>query len=557
MSQVCEAFPSLTLDEIEVLRPMATAQSFADGEQVFKVGQADVDMFVVESGQIDILNPSNNELIISHSPGQFSGDIDLLTQRPIIVTGVARGATNVLRVPGKKLRELLNRLPRISETMMTAFTQRRKLVEGMKTSIGLSVVGPAGCRDTNLVREFLFKNFVPFKWTDSDTPDGRRLLVKLGSPRRLPAVECGDGKVLARPTLHDLACCAGVWQGCPDTAVDLAIIGGGPAGISAAVYAASEGLSTLVLEQLGPGGQAGGSSRVENFIGFPAGITGAEFATRGVLQMLKFGARIVAPVTVERLEPAYSPDGLHTLHLNCGNKIQARTVLLATGVHWRKLDAPGAAKFENAGIFYLCTKMEAVLYDKCDVAVVGGGNSAGQAAMFMAEFCRDRTVHVLVRRRLEDKMSEYLTSRIRANKNIVVHEETEISAVHGERRLESVQLTSKNGLSPQSLACNAIFVFTGAEPPVAWLPEGIARDKLGYLLTGADAARDPRWPLTDRDPCPLETTMPGILAAGDVRSGSTKRVGFAVGDGSMAVTCAHHLRSLQTHAEAPALVGAR
>jgi thioredoxin reductase (NADPH) len=313
--------------------------------------------------------------------------------------------------------------------------------------------------------------------------------------------------------------------------------------MAAAVYAASEGLSTLMLDRLGPGGQAGGSSRIENFIGFPAGLTGAELATRGVLQMLKFGARIVAPVEVEKLVPAKSAGDFHVLHLDCGAEIRCRVILLALGVHWRRLEADGADRFTGAGIYYACTTVEADLHDGADVAVVGAGNSAGQAVMFLAECCPTRKVHMLIRRTLGPGMSEYLANRIRATANVVVHERTEIDTVNGDRRIEEITLKSR-AAGQRRLPCSAVFVFIGAEPSAAWLPSDIGRDANGYLLTGSDVIRSGLWPRADRDPCSLETTLPGVLAAGDIRSGSTKRVGFAVGDGSLAVTCAHRLLSI-------------
>ena len=315
--------------------------------------------------------------------------------------------------------------------------------------------------------------------------------------------------------------------------------------LAAAVYASSEGLSTLMLDRLGPGGQAGGSSRIENFIGFPAGLSGAELATRGVLQMLKFGARIVAPVEVEKLVPAKSANDFHVLHLDCGAEIRCRVILLALGVRWRRLEADGADRFTGAGIYYACTTVEADLYDGTDVAVVGAGNSAGQAVMFLAECCPTRKVHLLIRRTLGPGMSEYLANRIRATANVVVHEQTEIDTVHGDRRMEEITLKNHAADAQRRLPCSAVFVFIGAEPSAEWLPSDIGRDANGYLLTGTDVIRSGLWPRTDRDPCPLETTLPGVLAAGDIRSGSTKRVGFAVGDGSLAVTCAHRLLSIQ------------
>jgi thioredoxin reductase (NADPH) len=567
------AFPELQAGDLEALRPLSTSCTFEDGQTVFRAGQADLDLFIVESGAIEIQNPSNeNRVVVTHGPGEFAGDIDLLTRRPVIVTGIARGPTRLMRVAGNRLREMLNKLPHVSEILLTAAQERRRLLTEAGV-LGLKVVGPGKCRDTMLVREFLFKNFVPFTWYDSESEQGKSQMVKWGSPRKSPVIECGGGKVLINPPLRELADGAGVWRHCPDQSVDLAIVGAGPAGMTAAVYAASEGLSTIVLDRLGPGGQAGGSSKIENFIGFPNGLSGAELATRSVLQMLKFGAKMVAPVTVERIVPAATTGDFHDLHLDCGTVLRARAVLVAAGVRWRKLDAEGAERFESAGIHYACTSVESILYDQQDVAVVGAGNSAGQAAMFLADCCRERTVHLLIRKRLGPGMSEYLVGRIRSAPNIVIHEGVEVGAVRGGRRLESVTLRQSKaageaaggegpgGEGPggegrggegragenggRELPLSAMFVFIGAEPGCSWLPAGLARDVLGYILTGGDALRSGRWPLKDREPCPLETTVPGILAAGDIRAGSTKRVGFAVGDGSLAVTCVHKLIAIR------------
>jgi thioredoxin reductase (NADPH) len=527
-----------------LVKPLATPCDYADGEIIFRAGQADVNLYIVESGAVEIRNPvDGNRLIVTHGPGQFSGDIDLLTGRPVIVTGVAQGPTQLLCVPNSHLQGLLNRVPSFGEKLIVALTRRRELLSHVGT-LGLRVAGPGRCRDTNRVREFLYKNFVPFTWIDTETDAGRDLLAALGSPRKTPVIECGSGRILVNPSLQELASEAGVWKHCPSQEVDLAIIGAGPAGITAAVYASSEGLSTLVIDQLGPGGQAGGSSRIENFIGFPAGLSGADLATRGVLQMLKFGARIVAPVAVEGLSPARSVDELHRLRLDCGAEVRCRAVLLATGVRWRRLEAAGADRFTGSGVYYACTTVEADLFDNADVGVVGGGNSAGQAAVFLADCCPTRTVHLLIRRTLGPGMSEYLSQRIQAAPNVAVHEQTEVEAIHGNHHMDAMTLRNNATKAKQRLPCSALFVFIGAEAGAEWLPAEIARDAQGYVLTGTDVIRSGSWPRGDRDPCPLETTAPGVLAAGDVRSGSTKRVGFAVGDGSLAVTCAHRLLSI-------------
>ncbi len=548
------AFPQLEAHDLAILKPLSDIVSFSDGQIIFRAGDVDLDLFVVETGGIKILNPADeNRHIVTHGPGQFAGDIDLLTHRPVIVTGVAFGQTQLLRVKATRLHEILSKVPHLAEKLLIAIQERRRLL--MATGVaGLKIVGPGKCRDTMLVREFLFKNFVPFTWYDSTSDQGQKLLNRWGSPKQLPVIECSNGRLLMNPKLRELAQSIGVWRHCPTQKTDLVIVGAGPAGITAAVYAASEGLSTVVLDRLGPGGQAGGSSKIENFIGFPSGLTGTELATRGVLQMLKFGAAMVAPVSVEKIEPAKTPDDFHALHLDCGNILLARTILIAAGVHLRKLEASGAERFQSAGIHYACTTVEAILYDKQDVAVVGAGNSAGQAAMFLAECCHDRKVHLLVRKHLGPGMSEYLVGRIRAAYNIVLHEGVEIAAAHGEQRLESVTLRTFNPNSTESqgeelcgtLPISAAFVFIGADPGCSWLPETLARDSLGYIKTGIDALQSGHWPLKDREPCPLETTIPRILAAGDIRSGSTKRVGFAVGDGSLAVTCVHKLVAIKS-----------
>ena len=536
------AFTPLTSAEIARVKPLAVARDYADGEVIFRAGQANIDLVIVEAGQVEIRNPMDGQQVITvHQPGGFAGDIDLLTGRPVIVTAVARGKTRVLCVPGNQLRSLLNRVPGLGEKLIVALTRRRELLAQLGV-VGLRVVGPARCRDTNTVREFLYKNFVPFTWFDPESEGGRAVLAALGSGRTMPIIECSDGQVLVNPSLRALADAAGIWQHCPSQQIDFAVVGAGPAGIAAAVYAASEGLSTLMLDRLGPGGQAGSSSRIENFIGFPAGLSGAELATRGVLQTLKFGARIVAPVEVENLIPAKSAADLHVLQLDCGAEIHCRVILLALGVRWRRLEATDAERYTGAGVYYACTTVEADIYDGADVAVVGAGNSAGQAAMFLAECCPTRSVHLLIRRTLGAGMSEYLASRVRAAANVVIHEQTEIDAIcGGDYRIDELVLRNNATGLQSRLPCAAVFVFIGAVPAADWLPADLARDAKGYLLTGSDVVRSGVWRKADRDPCPLETSVPGVLAAGDIRSGSTKRVGFAVGDGSLAVTCAHQL----------------
>jgi thioredoxin reductase (NADPH) len=547
-------YPHLDGADLAALRPLAEPCFFEDGETIFPAGQFDLDLYVVESGGIDIINPSDNDRhIVTHRVGELSGDIDLLTGRPMNFTGIAHGDARLLRVRSYRMRELLTKVPRLAEKLLIACMERRRSHMDAG-AIGMKVIGPGKCRDTTMVREFLFKNFVPYTWYDSAKDAGKAILNGLGNPNRSPVIETADHRVLINPTLRDLAQGTGIWRGCPTECVDLAVIGAGPAGMTAAVYAASEGLSTLVLDRLGPGGQAASSSKIENFIGFPSGLSGAELAMRSVIQMLKFGAKIAAPVNVKSVIPGQNDDD-HHIQLDCGTNLRAHTLLLATGVAWRKLAAEGSEKCEGAGIHYACTSVEAMLYDHQDVAVVGAGNSAGQAAMYLSECCSDREVHLLIRKRLGPGMSDYLVKRIRAAKNITIHEGVEVATIYSSPRLEAVALcaynpdSNANEVTPDDfheiLPIFAAFVFIGADPGCTWLPDSIARDKLGYILTGVDALRCGGWPLKEREPCPLETTLPRVLAAGDVRAGSTKRVGFAVGDGSLAVTCVHKLTAIR------------
>lgn len=536
------AFPTLTPGEMDFIRANATRETHKAGDVVFKAGDAAIDFFVVESGELEILNPTaGNKRIVVHKASEFAGDIDLLTRRPVIVTAIAKtDGTVLLRVPNDHFRRVLHAIPKLGERLISAFSQRRQLLSESGV-LGLKIIGPTQCAETNLLREFLFKNFVPFTWYDPKSEDGAKSLTAVNkTPKDAPVVVCADGSVHCNPTLRKLSHCVGLYRKCPNGEYDLAIVGGGPAGMAAAVYASSEALNTVVLDRLGPGGQASGSSMIENFIGFPSGLSGTELGTRGALQMYKFGALFITPVTVKRLEIG---EKYHTIHTDGDEHVRARVVLIATGVKWRKLPAKNAEKFEMAGIYYAATTVESRLCTNGTAVVVGGGNSAGQAAMFLSE--TSPQVHLIIRGdNFAKSMSDYLSARIRENPRIKVHLNAEIETVLGDGRLTGIELIDKSTNQKKQIDCCGVFVFIGAEPFTSWLPEEVARDEQGYLLTGADARASGKWPLKDREPCPLETSLPRVLAAGDVRLGSTKRVGFAVGDGSLAVTCVHRLRTL-------------
>jgi thioredoxin reductase (NADPH) len=307
--------------------------------------------------------------------------------------------------------------------------------------------------------------------------------------------------------------------------------------LAAAVYGASEGLSTLVLDRFGPGGQAGTSSRIENYMGFPAGLTGADLANRGYLQALKFGAELVAPVEVRAM---ICEDKMHRLELDDGQVVRGRTVLIATGATYQRLPVDGCERWGGAGIYYSCTSVHARSCKDGRAAVVGGGNSAGQAVMFLAE--QTSGVSLLLRGGdLRKSMSDYLVRRIEGHKKIKVIPHVVVDAVHGDGALSELWYRDVRDGSRHNLKCSAVFVFIGAQPRTDWLPPSIDLDAKGFILTGADAARSRHWPLSDREPCAVETTCPGVFAAGDVRSNTTKRVAFAVGDGALAVTCAHRV----------------
>jgi thioredoxin reductase (NADPH) len=534
------AFPRLEQAEIDTLAGMAELCSFGDGEALFRAGQRGFSFYVVESGEIAIVDESGAEprTIVVHGPREFTGDVALLTDRPAVVSAYARGACRAYCVPPGDVRRVIHEIPELSDKLLEAFQTRRFLLE-RSGFVGVRVIGSLGDPDLTVIREFFDKNKVPHTWIDADEPEGRSALESLGvGTDQTPVVACGRGTVAKRPTVVRIAECIGLKRRIRTEPFDLVIVGAGPAGLAAAVYGASEGLSTLILDRFGPGGQAGTSSRIENYMGFPAGLTGADLANRAYLQALKFGAELVAPVAVRSLT---NEDGLHRLELDDGQVVRGRTVLIATGASYRRLAVAGCERWEGAGIFYSCTSVHARSCRNGCAAVIGGGNSAGQAAMYLAEHT-SRVALLLRGGDLRKSMSDYLARRIEHQQNIDVLRHVEVDAVEGGRAITGLRLRQIDGES-RRVDCSAVFVFIGAQPCTDWMPPSLAVDSKGFILTGADAERSGRWPLTDRAPCSVETTCPGVFAAGDVRSGSAKRVAFAVGDGALAVTCAHRVLS--------------
>jgi thioredoxin reductase (NADPH) len=533
------AFPKLSEDEVEILAALAKVCSFEDGETIFEAGQRGLPFYVVESGGIAIVDDSRAEpvTIVVHGPREFTGDVSLLTDRPALISAYARGACRAYCVSQAELRRVIQEIPDLSDKLLEAFQTRRTMLE-RSGLIGVQLFGRLADPEVTVIREFFDKNKVPHTWIDADEAEGQAALKSLGVARdQLPFVACNRGTRAPRPTVTRLAECLGLKRQIRTEPFDLVIVGAGPAGLAAAVYGASEGLSTIVLDRFGPGGQAGTSSRIENYMGFPAAITGADLANRGYFQALKFGAEFVAPVEVVSMT---CEDRVHRLVLDDGQVVRCRTVLIATGASYQRLPVAGCERWDGAGIFYSCTTVHARSCRSGRAAVVGGGNSAGQAVMFLAEHTAGASL-LLRGSDLRKSMSDYLARRIERHSKIEVVRNVEVDAVLGDRTITGLRLRDVRERSSRDLDCSALFVFIGVKPRTGWLPSSIAVDSKGFILTGADAAKSDCWPLPDREPCTVETTCPGVFAAGDVRSGSTKRVAFAVGDGALAVTCAHRV----------------
>jgi thioredoxin reductase (NADPH) len=533
------AFPKLSEAEVESLAALAKICSFEDGESIIQAGQRGLPLYVVESGEIAIVDESRAEpkTIVVHGPREFTGDVSLLTDRPAVISAYARGACRAYCVGQAELRRVIQEIPDLSDKLLEAFQTRRIMLE-QSGFVGVRVFGHLGDPDVTVIREFFDKNKVPHTWIDADESEGQAALKSLGvGPDQLPFVACNRGTRSPRPTVTRLAECLGLKRQIRTEPFDLVIVGAGPAGLAAAVYGASEGLATIVLDRFGPGGQAGTSSRIENYMGFPAGLTGADLANRGYLQALKFGAELVAPVEVRSMS---CEDHMHRLVLDDGQVVRGRTVLIATGATYQRLPVAGCERWDGAGIYYSCTSVHARACRSGRAAVVGGGNSAGQAVMFLAEHTAGATL-LLRGDNLRKSMSDYLARRIERHPKIEVIRNVEVDAIEGDRTITGLRLRHVREGSSRDLDCSAVFVFIGAQPRTDWMPPSIALDSKGFILTGADAAKSDCWPLTDREPCVVETTRPGVFAAGDVRSGTTKRVAFAVGDGALAVTCAHRV----------------
>ena len=536
------AFPRLTEAEIAVVRRQGTERAVADGQKLFEAGMRGFSFFVVLAGEVEILDHSRQEArtVVVHGPGQFTGDVDMLTGRAAIVTGRARGAGRVLELDREALRRVIGGQPELSERLLKAFLMRRTLLlqDGYE---GVKIVGSRFSPQAHRLRDFATRNAIPFTWLDVEQDErAEALLCEFGIPAaETPVVVGRGGELLRNPTVEQLASCAGLSAELdPDELFDLVVVGAGPAGLAASVYAASEGLRTLTLDAEAAGGQAGTSSRIENYLGFPAGISGAELTRNALLQAQRFGASVSVPGRVAGLR---LDGGMRVVVLRDGSEVHARCVLVASGVDYRRLDVSGLGDYEGAGIYYAATDMEARLCRGDDVVVVGGGNSAGQAVVFLSRYAR--TVHLVIRGDdLGKNMSRYLVDRVEGIENVRIHRGCVVDVLEGNGHLGAVTLRTHDGTA-QRVETPALFLFIGATPRTEWLSGCVQLDRKGFVVTGDAVARealltDP-WRAVGRSPFFLETSLPGIFAAGDVRSGSAKRVASAVGEGSMAVSFVH------------------
>jgi thioredoxin reductase (NADPH) len=534
------AFPRL--DEAQITRltdcTEAAPRSYEDGQTLFAAGDRDIKFFVVKSGAIEIIDYSGDEpkQLVVHRQGQFTGEVSHLTGGKAIVSAIAQGRCEVLEISVEALRRVLNQCPDLSDIILQAFIARRQLLRQSPEFTGLRVIGSRYSADTFRVRDFLAKNRVLFTWVDVETdPQVDRLLKQFGvTEADTPVVACGHRLMLRNPSNRQLADTIGIRQPLEKTVYDLAVVGAGPAGLAAAVYGASEGLRTVVLEQTAPGGQAGSSMRIENYLGFPTGLTGNELANRAVLQANKFGAQLSISTPVTRLEfdKAYP-----ILGLEGGETVTAKCLLIACGAEYRRLGIQGCDTYEGTGVYYAATPNEARLCRGAQVVIVGGGNSAGQAAVFLAEHA-GKVLLVIRGDDLYKSMSSYLVRRIERIPMIEQVLNTTIRRMHGDGRLAAVDIVNTRTGEERTVEAPAVFSFIGAVPRTDWLPPEIERDAKGFIQTGPALASSQNWSAR-RQPFLLETSRPGVFAAGDVRSGSVKRVASAVGEGAMAVQFVH------------------
>jgi thioredoxin reductase (NADPH) len=540
-----DAAPTLDEAQLALLAGFGQRRPVEAGEVLYAEGDATYDFYVLLSGLVEVVGHFDGEEVVVavHGPGRFLGELNLLTGQRVYLTARVVEAGEAIVIPVSGLRRLIATVPGLSDSILGAFVARRsRLLEGAARSI--RVIGSRHLPEALAMVEFLSRNRVPHQWLDAETePDIRRLVDEFNlTCGDLPVVLVGS-TVLRRATPGVVAQYLGLTiESIPERCFDLVVVGAGPAGLAASVYGASEGLSTLAVESRLPGGQAGTSSRIENYLGFPAGVSGGDLTALAMTQALKFGATLTTPCEVLGL---LEKGGHLIVRLSDGTEIAGRAVVAATGAHYRRLDVAELGRFEGTGVFYAATEIEARMVAGRPVAVVGGGNSAGQAALFLAK--NNCAVSVLIRGSdLGRSMSRYLADRIESHPGIAVRTGTQVVALSGNGELRGITVECDG--KEEELAASGLFSFIGAEPNSGWLSGCAALDPKGFIRT--DRALDPadlgpEWDVLGRDPLPFETSQPGLFAVGDVRSGSMKRVASAVGEGSAAVRSVHeHLSNV-------------
>jgi thioredoxin reductase (NADPH) len=530
------AFPRLTEQQRMRLRAIGRTRAVEAGEVLFREGDAGYDFFAVESGAIAIVEGygRGNRVIAVHGQHRFLGEVNLVTGAPPYLTAVVRDAGEVIQVPAKRLCALLSEDEELSNLILRAFMSRRSIL--IDIGAGVKVVGSRYSQDTRRVRTFLARNRTPYHWMDlEDDEEAEALLRAFGVGACETPVVIGGEHVLRNPSNAEIASMLGFGsRGTAPPMCDLVIVGAGPAGLAAAVYGASEGLDTQVIDKVAFGGQASTSARIENYLGFPTGISGGELAERAIIQAGRFGARMVVPAKAVAL---HADNGHYTIELADGSEVNGRTIIVATGAQYRKLPLPDLERFEGLGVYYAATQAEAQLCANDPVLIVGGGNSAGQAAMFLSQQAASCCLAIRGGD-LAKSMSRYLIDELERREDVELMTNTEVVELKGSDVLEAVVLADSHTGERREVECRALFVFIGADPHTEWLRGHVAMDDDCFLLTGRDVQGEDLVAYST-EPFFLETSRPGIFAVGDVRSGSIKRVASGVGEGSMAVRLVH------------------